>query len=355
MEEALIVSFNFNPGHVSHLMASYKQFEDLGYKSIFYLNKKFLSFLPEDLSIYVHRRDKITANNVKVAIFLFPSHYNLTEIIKLKIRFRGLKIIYIFHEPMESLKIYRSAGFTIKMLIKASIIDIVNAFVVALSNIILLPSDKAVKLYDSKKYYLNKNRHYVPLMFDDEKNSDINVGVRKYFSYIGTIASDHSFNEYYNFIEWAILHSKLKYLNFMIATKSNLIIDSRFQTLIDSGRLILFEGKPLTNEQINECYSLSYVVWNAYIRTTQSGVLAKAFMFGTPVIILDKNISELASNGQELIAISNNQSFDEILIAIDYIKLNFSHFSYNSRQKFITKFYYKNYNSQIDQIIKNTI
>lgn len=47
---SLIISLNFNPGHVSHMLASYKQCEDLGYESVYYVNKKFVPFLPQKIT-----------------------------------------------------------------------------------------------------------------------------------------------------------------------------------------------------------------------------------------------------------------------------------------------------------------
>ena len=51
-------------------------------------------------------------------------------------------------------------------------------------------------------------------------------------------------------------------------------------------RLKLVVGKPMSNLEINNYFNKSLVVWNAYRRSMQSGVLPKAYMFGTPVIIV---------------------------------------------------------------------
>jgi len=353
MDNALIISLNFNPGHVSHLIASYKQFEDIGYRSVYFVNDRFVFYLPKGSNIAIHRKDKV--NSAKIAVFLFPSQYNLTEIIKLKLRFKGCKVIYIFHEPMESLMIYHKSGFTARKLIKSITIDLINSLVVWLSDIILLPSNKALQLYSKRKYYLNKSCYYIPLMFDDESKDENLSQNRNYFSYIGTIAADHSFNEFFNFIEWAISNSKLIDLNFLIATKSQLTKNDRLKKMLSSGRLILIEGRPLTNYEINECYSLSYVVWNAYIRTTQSGVLAKSFMFGTPLIILKKNISEFTTDGHEVVTITDNRSFEQIENAVQTILSDFSNFSKNCRHRFLKTFYYKNYNQLIQKIISRPL
>ena len=48
---ALIISLNFHPGHVSHMVASYKQCEELDYESIYYVNPVLAPNLPKDSRI----------------------------------------------------------------------------------------------------------------------------------------------------------------------------------------------------------------------------------------------------------------------------------------------------------------
>ena len=51
MKTALIISLNFNPGHVSHMVASYKQCEEIGYKASYFVDPAFADYLPEDGNI----------------------------------------------------------------------------------------------------------------------------------------------------------------------------------------------------------------------------------------------------------------------------------------------------------------
>ncbi|WP_233185630.1 glycosyltransferase [Thermotoga sp. SG1] len=51
--------------------------------------------------------------------------------------------------------------------------------------------------------------------------------------------------------------------------------------------LRIAHGRPLPNSEINRAYKESFCIWNVYRRSTQSGVLPKAYMFGTPVIAND--------------------------------------------------------------------
>ena len=96
---------------------------------------------------------------------------------------------------------------------------------------------------------------------------------------------------------------------------------------------------------------LTFVVWNAYARTTQSGVLAKSFMFGTPAIVLRKNLSEFAVDGQEVTAIEDNTSFEEIEKAVMRITGDFEHYSFAARKRFEEKFYYRQYNETFSKIL----
>ncbi|RJU31226.1 hypothetical protein DXA05_07495 [Bacteroides sp. AM54-2NS] len=72
---ALIISLNFNPGHVSHMVASYKQCEELGYESVYYVNPAFIPFLPKDSRAVSATDGKRLKTDL--AIFLFPSQKNL--------------------------------------------------------------------------------------------------------------------------------------------------------------------------------------------------------------------------------------------------------------------------------------
>jgi len=303
MGKALIVSLNFNPGHVSHLIASYMQCKDLGYNSVLYIDMQFLPYLPNGLNVIVYGEKLPEA--IDLAVFTFPSEKNLSEIKYLKRKLNS-KVIYIFHEPLEKISVYRKAGFSIKKLLKLAIINEISALTVKWADIILLPSRKALDLYEANKKYKNNNKHYMPLMYDDERQEKNSLLSRKYFSYIGTIAPDHSFNEFIEFVNYAIMEKWLEELNFLIATKSTIEKTDKIVKLIDTGRLTIVEGTPLSNEQINSYYVSSFVVWNAYERTTQSGVLAKSFMFGTPAIVLKKNLSEFTKEDVEVVAIEDN-------------------------------------------------
>lgn len=76
-------------------------------------------------------------------------------------------------------------------------------------------------------------------------------------------------------------------IKLQIATRSSIedkLSDPIFKEMIESGQLVVRQGRPLSSEEINLAYRTSICTWNAYRRSTQSGVLPNAFMQGTPVI-----------------------------------------------------------------------
>jgi hypothetical protein len=218
-----------------------------------------------------------------------------------------------------------------------------------------LPSNKAITLYKKGWLYFNRHYFYLPLQFDDESIYCNAIAERKYFSFIGSIGyiiNNHSFDSFLNFAETAIQKESLMEFNFLIATKNTVIIDERFQKMINTGRLSVVAGKPLTNESINFYYKSSFVVWNAYARNTQSGVLAKSFMFGTPAIILQQNLSEFVKDGDEVAAINDNNSYDEISGALYKIINSYEHYSSAARKCFLENFYYRKNNEVMNTILK---
>lgn len=348
MQIALIISLKFHPGHVSHLVASYKQCKEIGLKPAYFVNEGFINFLPQNSNIFVDGRDKIDSLNIKVAFFHFPNKGNI--ILMKKLMKKNVKIFYFYHEPMESLITYWKAGFRFLKLVKLTVGDYFNRWIVKHCSWVVLPSKKAYELYIQNFNYKNKNILQIPLMYDDE-SANMPIKERKYFSYIGTIAADHSFDEYLNFIYQAVKENALPDVDFMVATKSWLPKNELANYLRTSSRVKIIEGNPLTDEAINECYAQSICIWNAYVRTTQSGVLAKSFMFGTPALVLKSNTSELNEDGKDIVAINDNTNFSEIVSGIKQIKDDISSFSLNCRYRFFSTYYYRNYN----QIIKNCI
>lgn len=346
-KNVLIVSLKFHPGHISHLLASYKQMEDIGYNPVLWVHKNSLSFINRGLNVIANRR--ALPKDIDLALFLFPNPKNILEILYLKI-LKKSHVIYFFHEPLTEISIYRKAGFSLFQIFRLYIGLFIDAIVVKLADIIILPSNKAYQYYLENRFYTNNKIYYIPLMYDDEDFALVQTKKRLYFSYIGTVAPDHSFQEFLDFISYAIKYEKISDVKFLIATKSEFEVPFE---LINSSRVIIQQGRALSDLEINTFYAETIVIWNAYIRTTQSGVLAKSFMFGTPAIVMSHNLNEFTVDSQNVIAIDENKNHKQIEKAIIEIKNNFMHYSLNCRNTFKEAFYYKNYNEKIKNILIN--
>ena len=131
--------------------------------------------------------------------------------------------------------------------------------------------------------------------------------------------------------------------DFLIATRSSLdvMIRERLKQGIRTARVKILEGVPLSNQTINDCYAQSWVVWNAYLRSMQSGVLPKAYMFGTPVLISELNRSDFFVDVRHGVEISSSFTFSEIESAILNIQNNFTFFTKSCKDMFNRTFHYK--------------
>lgn len=351
MKNALIVSLNFRVAHVSHLVASYRQFEEIGFRSCLYINPQLAPFLPEDVRYIT---DLSQAESVDIAVFWFPATGNIREMMRLKSRF-GAKIIFVFHEPLETFGVYRSLGLPGIEIAKIYARYLVTLTFIQLSDAILLPSHKAYSLYeDSLARKINSRYYHLPLLFCDESAAE--RPERKYFSYIGTIAQDHAFDDFVRFIIRASEdHELTDRLRFMIATRNTVPDSRKLREMREKGLLKVIDGHPLSDEEINRCYAESYCVWNAYNRTTQSGVLAKAGMFGTPAIVLRRNLSEFSIEGKNVVCCENNQDYGQIKEALLKLLHDFRDYSENARDIFEKTFYYRNNNSRMKDIVDNIL
>lgn len=337
----LSVSLNFNPGHFSHLAASYKMFEDLGFESILFISPLFDQMDDRDEFKKIHSlKDLQNDDNVTRAIFWFPSIKNIPTLLKLRMQYKT-KVYYVFHEPFDSLSNYRKGGFSWLKIFKTYLINLVNIITVFLSDQVLLPSRKSYNIYKKSYKYYNSNFSLLPLFFDDEAGQ-INIDEKIYISYIGTIAGDHAFQNFVELFKFARQNNLLSDFKFCIATKSA-IPDDLIRELVALGNIVIKQGLPLSNAEINFFYAKSYIVWNAYNRSNQSGVLPKSYMFGTPVLTTVSNAGDFVQKDINSILLNNNFDYQKMCDEINGLENVYSEMSANARKTFLEKFYYKNY------------
>jgi len=340
--KAIIVSKRFNPGHISHIEASAKLFQEYGFDVRFSVHDRYLTF--SDGGFKSHKAEAFDYLSLRAGDFFivwFPSLTVLFNTLFVRL-ISTATIVYVYHEPYTSFASYREAGFSRLKALKVTAISLVNWIICSLSHKIILPSARA---YNALPAARNNTDRYakINLLFFDEALPGQLEEPRTFISYIGTIAEDHAFEEFVRLMHASICNKTLTPFKFLIATRSH--IPRKLLAVIEqgvlSGRLVLQSGAPMTNEQINDFYAQSYVVWNAYKRYMQSGVLPKAYMFGTPVLMSTSNQSEYFEEGVHGALLSDQYANAEFEDAILKMQLKWPALSENCRGFFLKNFDYR--------------
>lgn len=345
--KAVIAALRYSPAHIQLMLAYEKALVQLGYQVSFLLDSRYLNCTEfkscSSENIYLNI-DDIEENNCNVLILVCAALDN----IKLSRRcyIKKISLFYIFHEPdvtWHRMKSELPIG-TLKLIVAgiSSYITCKN------SSGIIVASNYAYNQYIDSFRNANSKVKKIPLLFYDEiSKEDIKHSVKESFSYIGTVCKAHAFFRYIDTIK--AMYRKNLAVHCLIATKSEItdVLDDELQEMKEKGILEIHHGKVMSNEEINKYYLNSFCVWNAYAVSTQSGVLGKAFMAGTPVIANDTGaFREFVSSGidGEFVDLQKN---DDVIDKVMQIKNNLASYSRNARMKYEKIFAY---NSNVDKI-----
>lgn len=252
-----------------------------------------------------------------------------------------IKIVYMLHEPLVGINELIAEG---RDIIKTIGANIINTILCAKADKVLLASEKGK--IDYEKYMRKWNNHYdiFPLIFLDEYDSTKEIK-RKYFSFIGGFTDAHACKDFLKFVDYCL--SEDIDMIFLIATKTDLSeLQKRveYQKAINSGRLIICSGRPMTVNEINDLYRQSICVWNAYNRSTQSGVLANAMMQGTPAIVNEcGSANEIVKDRIAGCYIQMPPDNEQVLECYRYIEAHLNEMESAARRVFMTHYYYKNH------------
>ena len=340
MKNAAIISLKFSPGLYQHAIAYAEAFRFLGFQPILFLNKKYKFMAKQNEFIHIWSARHIRSTNYSICVFINIHPKNLSisrELIK-----SNTKIAYLYHEPWENIRNYLREGYI--QTCKAIIANLFSLLMLRKANIVILPSLYALSNYERRDVKWNENYIVIPLLYSDELKGEINLKERPYFSYIGHAVKGHGFDLFIRCIKYITkIDEEIK---FSVATRNNLsrLIrkDESLRYLINKNKLIFSHGRPLSDQEINEYYEKSFSIFNVYRRSTQSGVLAKAFMFGVPVIA--NNIASFPEYIRDGVNGYLINEYDEKIIydKIKKIKLNFSSFCKEARASYEENFYWKN-------------
>lgn len=286
-------------------------------------------------------RDWLTLRKGDLSIVWYPSVSVIFNLLLVKL-FTRATTVYVYHEPYTSFASYRAGGFSWLKTVRVITISMVSRVICVLSEKIVLPSTRAFEAIPAAR--LQQHRYAkINLMFDDESGPKTQWFAREFISYIGTIAEDHAFDDFVRLMQTCIADQELLQFKFLIATRSQVPEEHRLaiDRYVSSGRLVLQSGRPMTNNEINCFYAKSFVVWNAYKRSMQSGVLPKAYMFSTPVLVSTSNQSEYFEDGVHGILISDRCTVNEFIRAVTKLEASWATLSQNCRRYYLNNFDYR--------------
>ena len=347
-----IVSLRFNPAFVQHSVAYAKAVSELGYDVGFVLNRAYRRFSDfERVAPIFDPADASPAPRWTHAAFMNPSTENSAMATKLKKG--GTKILYVYHEPWQMSPQYLTAE-GLPGTLRAILAHRSSISNLKIADTVILASQYGLSEYRKSDDRFNKNSVYIPLLFDDEATEDLAAMVRQKccFGYIGNLCRSHGFDQFVSFMKRALQRDKD--VRFLVASRvsfpARLLRDPILSKNLD--RIEIRCGQPLGNDEINQCYVQSLCVWNIYRRSTQSGVLPKAFMFGTPVIA-----SKVGSFSEWVRTDVNGRfaeadDFEGILAAFEEIRNNISSYASGSRQTFLETFFYRSNLAAIRRILE---
>ena len=346
MKNAIIMSAKYAPGHFSHMLAYSKLFESVGFKPVMLIDEQYQNFKDEYSEYTYETFDNIDTIKANVLLIYNMSIHDSRYINIIRSNNPNVKILFVYHEPWFGYKKWIDDLLKKNESLTDSIKTLGRFFfcrqILKKANLILLPSKKSVEYYKKICIKYNKNFALFPLVFTDESNDIIDLKEKKYFSFISTVQNSKNFSLYIKYIkEQAKKDCQSK---FQIATRSDItkFLDEQMRELIKKGQLIVNYGHPLSNAEINEAYRISNCTWMLYNRSTQSGVICKSFMFGTPVIASDIGGFRDIVDEKNGIILNQNYTFEDIEKAYKKIIDNLGSFSIEARKSFYSHFFCEN-------------
>ena len=342
-----VASLRFAPGHVAHLRAYRELFLDLGCEVGLFLDQGYDGFIDSAENVYFingisdileWKPDSILSYNI--------ANENIT--LARQCRKKEIKFFYVLHEPWFGLKDTLALGRRMPRRIAANVVNYLTSHYACK---VILASENGKQNYLTHMKHCNKCYAVFPLIFCDDYDTSKDLE-RKYFSFIGGFTEPRACSAYLDFVRHA-LSNNLDY-RFCIATRNPIdgyLTDAVLQNAIKERKLVVFAGRPMTSEEINQHYREAICTWNAYKMSTQSGVLPNALMQGTPVLVTDRGDSAgIISDKREGCFVSLPHENKEIQQAFEYISKHVDEMSRAARDTFHKDYEYKVYLNKAKEV-----
>lgn len=357
---AAIISLYFSCAHASHMMALGKLLDALGFAVTFILHAGYLpmadfSAIGETVSVTAVWHPT-SASAFDLAVFCNCATRNHALVRDL--RQRGTAVFYLLHEPgpVLSWRYFLSEGW--RQTIRFVISSCFNIVTVRRSTGVIVHSSCALALYERNYLRHNSNVHSMPLLFDDEIGSERFERAQRdkhFFGFVGTACKSHGFDVFVNFVKYAIRSGSR--MRFTIVTKVDLTSllagDRELARHVTDGRIHMQHGRGLSNDEINLHYLDCFCVWTVYRRSTQSGVMANAFMAGSPVIATRVgSFPEYVVPGVNGEFVDSVDDFRAMLRMAEKMRHDIPLYSEGSRKTFLDTFYYGANRKRITELLQ---
>lgn len=331
-ENILIVSLFYNNGHIGGLMGWYDLLSRVGYTPFFFLDNKYWKHFDDSFEIIKDEKPDFNKFNILIINNLSPK--DEVTIKYAKRMNKNMKIIFIHHEPWKGYKeITENLKSSPFVLIKVVIKKMIEKRVLCISDLIICPSENALNIYKKYEYKYNSNCVVFPLVMKDNSNGTYNTK-KHYFSYIATATYEKGIDLFLKFSKYC--HKRNYDIHFSVITKTDIssYIDESIEKMIQNGYIVVKQGIPLSEEEMDQAYNDSCCTWLVYRSSTQSGVLPKALMWGSPCIATKVGVFPEIIDGKNGILVSAIDSFDEIYQAYKKIKENQILFQQSARETY---------------------
>lgn len=343
---AAVISLHFSPAHASHMAALGRLLQELGFEVTFLVAPGYLSF-PELSSIarvevFSSRAFNLECQGFGLAVFCNAALRNSHAAGRMS--HQGVKILYVFHEPGEMRKQCIEDWM---QAMKFPIATLCSIAMLRRSSAVIVPSENAKNQYNRLFSKYNRNAHAMPLMFDDELGWERVKRWserKKCFSFLGGAGKGHGFEDFTKFAKYAIVQGCT--FPFRIITRTRLssrfLEDPTLARAMESGQLTVEHGRVFSNEEMNQACLESFCVWNVYRRSTQSGVLPRAFMAGTPVLARRiGSFPEYVIEGKTGEWVDTPCDFEGMLRTVERMKDRVALYVENCRSVFMSRFFYR--------------
>jgi len=251
--------------------------------------------------------------------------------------------ILFLHEPHKPEKyLYGLRGFFYFL-----IVDFFQKLSLYVSDLVILPSPYAGKLFMERYSYLKKKSYVTNLLIPDKPTFSKN---RKFFTIAGGMNKGKGLLDFFQLVEY-VAKKDLDF-HFRIVTSSN--IDSYLSNLSIAARKILLIENPkfISEKKMSEVHSESKAYFLLHSTATQSGAISVAFMNGTPVIARNiEAFSQYIANKKNSILVPKNFTSEDLLQAMIYVNENFEKLSEKARATFVDTFSSKNFTSNYEGLL----